>query len=237
MTTETPSAPGANRAGDHAEEIGAALRELAATEEAPTELDRLLEPLRLQDSQPPLVRPALRWAALAAAVLAGAFWLPHLAHRAAAPQSTTSTARIHNQPGHYYQLQPLPTADPEDLPETAAQALERLAPTEPLPTPVPLEVLGPTEESPSGPELVVHPRSLVVVGRKYELLVPDSVPATPLTLHLTVKNGRVTKATTATGQSLAAGLLEALAPLQLDGIPDGKVPARLASMAAPDRRR
>jgi hypothetical protein len=174
------------------------------------------------------VRPALRWAALAAAVLAAVFWLPRLAHRTAAPGPVRSAARLHHGPGHYYQLKPLPTAPPGEAPETAAEAMERLEPPAPLPTPAPLEVLGPTEESPEAPAADQVPRSLVVAGVTYPLRVPAAVPAGALELRLQVARGRVVTAATAGGGTPPPGLLRALVSLHLEDVPDGTVRALLA---------
>ncbi|HHQ49063.1 MAG TPA: hypothetical protein ENK19_09310 [Acidobacteria bacterium] len=223
MTTGTPAPPGANRDENDTVNIGAALRELALHERAPAELDRLLEPLRLQDSQPPLVRPALRWAALAAAAVAVVVWWPS-GDAGPKPEHAPRMAAVHRTPG-YFQLQPLPTADPDELPGTAAEALQRLEPTAPLPTPAPLNVIGPTEEDPSGTGAVRSCR-LIVAGTVHEILLPDTVPEQPLKLLLTVRGGHIVSANTTGGGPVPRSLLEALAPVELNA-PDGTVRAHL----------
>ena len=104
-----------NEAGNTVEEtpgtdpIAGALRELAAREEAPPELDLLVEPLRLVEPHPPLVRPALRWAAAAAAVAALCLWLP-VALRDTGPLPFPQAPEPDSGQG-YFKLQPLPAGE------------------------------------------------------------------------------------------------------------------------------
>ncbi len=228
MNTGTPHSRGQAPGDKRSDRLQAALRELAARETAPDELDRILEPLRLGDRQRPRVRPAFRWAALAAAAVAAAVWLPRLAVSPAVRAVRPTLAQ--HRPGEYYQLRPLPTAIPGEEPETAAEAFQRLETPAPLPSPAPLEVFGPTEADPADEGLPTRRFRLSLGGRSFELGL--TVPRAPAGLLLTVENGRIIAATTSRGAPLPPAILEALATLSLGDVPDGRVPARLSPLPA-----
>lgn len=205
--------------------IGGALRELASREDAPAELDLLMEPLRLAEPSPPLVRPALRWAAAAAALVALALWLPALLRDTGAPPVPAASA-----PGaehEYYKLHPLPEGHETGEPGIVAHLLRETPPdpAEAVGTPPPLEIIGPADEPPGSGPFVAW--TLEVAGRRVSLAVPQSVERIGRHIDLTLEEGRVVSATGEHGRPLPEPLLEALVSVKLDRRFDGRFPARL----------
>lgn len=206
--------------------IAGALRELAAREEAPPELDLLVEPLRLAEPHRPLVRPALRWAAAAAGVAALGLWLPVLLRNAAPPPLPQASGPAPGQ--GYYKLQPLPGGEESEEPGAVAHLLQEPPPdpAQAVGTPPPLEIIGPAEEPPSGSG-AVRRWTLEIAGRRVPVEIPAPVEWTAPGLVLTVERGRIVSATGPEGEPLPAALLESLAAVRLDPGLHGRVQARL----------
>ncbi len=219
-TTETV------REGPATDPIAGALRELAAREEAPKELDLLLEPLRLSEPHPPLVRPAFRWAAAAAALAALGFWLPGMFRDTAAPSFPAASGS--GTGSGYFRLHPLPAGE-ERGDAGAVDHLLREPPPDPaeaVGTPVPLEIMGPAEEPPAGAG-ALRPWTLEVAGRRVRVEIPKSVARGPLHVELTIVRGRITSGTTGDGAPLPVPVLQALAGVKLDPALAGRFPASL----------
>jgi len=74
---------------------------------------------------------------------------------------------------------------------------------------------------------------VVVAGHDFEVDVSGALPGTPARLLVTVRNGRVVAASTPSGDVVPRTLLEALGTLSLDGVPDGRFPARWEPRTTP----
>ncbi len=221
-----------NEAGNTVEEtpgtdpIAGALRELAAREEAPPELDLLVEPLRLVEPHPPLVRPALRWAAAAAAVASLCLWLPMVLRDTALPPVPQASEPAPGQ--GYFKLQPLPSGEDSEEPGALAHLL-RESPPDPaqaVGTPPPLVIAGPADESPDASG-AVRRWTLEIAGRTIPVEIPQAVEQAPSGLVLTIEAGRIISGAGPAGEPLPAALLEAMAPLRLDPDLHGRFAARL----------
>lgn len=144
--------------------LRAEVARLAASESPPATLDRLVEPLRRSRAPRRQVRPVFGWLAAAASIVVVATLSLEVARRSAAPSAVAlraepAAAKADTpapSPGssRYFQLAPLPQpADPEAVPQGAAERLLREGPRAPAADPPPaLEVVGPLEAPPPGAE-------------------------------------------------------------------------------------
>jgi hypothetical protein len=126
---------------------------LASSEQVPTELDSLVDPLLRGKPEPIALRSWARWLATAAAVILGATVIIEVNRRNPGP-SIESMAKLRKEghpaePTERFTLAPLPTSS-LPLEQQPLGASDRLlaspAPDIELDDPVPLEVFGPLEE-------------------------------------------------------------------------------------------
>lgn len=131
---------------------------LASSEQVPTELDSLVDPLLRGKPEPIALRSWARWLATAAAVILGATVIIEINRRNPGP-SIESMAKLRKEghpaePTTRFALAPLPTSS-LPLEQQPLGASDRLlaspAPEIDLDDPVPLEVLGPLEEGEARP--------------------------------------------------------------------------------------
>jgi len=126
---------------------------LAASEQVPSELDSLVDPLLRGKPDSVALRPWARWLATAAAVVLGVTVIMEVNRRNPGP-SIESMAKLRNEghpaePTERFTLAPLPTSSlpPEQQPlGVSDRLLASPAPDVALDDPPPLEVLGPLEE-------------------------------------------------------------------------------------------
>ena len=142
-----------------ARELREAVARLAGSMAPPPALDAVVEPLRRSPpTDPPRVRPAVRWLGLAAAIVLGATVALEVARRNPAPttepQRPPRVRAVDDEA--IFELAPLPTADPDEArPFGAAERLLAQEPPEPrAPEPEPLDVIGPLPLEDSAAEAV-----------------------------------------------------------------------------------
>ncbi len=185
-----------------------------------------MEPLRLVEPHPPLVRPALRWAAAAAAVASLCLWLPMVLRDTALPPVPQASEPAPGQ--GYFKLQPLPSGEDSEEPGALAHLL-RESPPDPaqaVGTPPPLVIAGPADEPPSVPG-AARPWTLEIAGRTALVDIPETVKRSPAGMVLTIESGRIVSGTGPAGEPLPPALLEALVPVRLPPVLDGRFAARL----------
>jgi hypothetical protein len=132
-------------------QIRSSIASLAASEHAPGELDRVLEPLLASRPERVVVRPWARWLAAAAVAVLGFTVVIEVNRRNPGPDIGAIARHADKGPSHFeepFALAPLPTSSvPAD--EQPLGASDRLlaspVPDIELEEPLPLEVLGPLE--------------------------------------------------------------------------------------------